>query len=74
MTATWHIQGVYADWTLTLTVTPPADGVDDNHLTELPEGRIRAIHQIFNDSVEIAEYEHCLESQIPQGVTVMLAH
>lgn len=50
----WHFGGAYANWTMTITVSPP-DHLDKAELTEFPLRRFDNLSRQFHDAVNLYE-------------------
>ena len=54
MQHTWHFSGAYANWTMTITVTPP-DHLDTVDVPEFPVRRFDNLGRQFHDAVNLYE-------------------
>ena len=54
MQHTWHFSGAYANWTMTITISPP-DHLDAPDLTEFPVRRFENLGRQFHDAVNLYE-------------------
>ena len=54
MEHTWHFSGAYANWTMTISVTPP-DHLDEADVAEFPARRFDNLGRQFHDAVNLYE-------------------
>ncbi len=55
---TWHFAGAYANWTMTITVTPP-DHLDAPDVSTFPVQRFDNLGRHFYDAVNLYESLRC---------------
>jgi hypothetical protein len=61
MQRTWNVNGVYAKWTLTVTVEPPVDDPQDFDVPAWPRERIDPVASHFIEAVN--HYEVCKDAE-----------
>jgi hypothetical protein len=66
MQNTWHFSGAYANWSMTITISPP-DHLDKTELTEFPLRQFDNLSRQFHDAVNLYESRRCQDDRSTQA-------
>jgi hypothetical protein len=67
MQHTWQFAGAYANWTMTVTISPP-DHLETADVTAFPIQRFDTLGRQFHDAVNLYESLRCQDDRTAVGI------